>query len=70
MDDTIIKDKVKIQEILNEIDNLKKYSSELANNTRGEKLENLINNLSKNINLLNEETEKIYEENFLIENKE
>lgn len=60
-----VKDKAKIQEILDEIDNLKKYSNDLANNTRGEKLENLINNLNKNINLLNNKTEEIYNNNFL-----
>ncbi len=60
-----VKDKAKIQEILDEIDNLKKYSNDLANNTRGEKLENLVNNLNKNINLLNNKTEEIYNNNFL-----
>lgn len=60
-----VKDKAKIQEILDEIDNLKKYSNDLANNTRGEKLENLVNNLNKNISLLNNKTEEIYNNNFL-----
>lgn len=60
-----VKDKAKIQEILDEINNLKKYSNDLANNTRGDKLENLINNLNKNINLLNNKTEEIYNNNFL-----
>lgn len=60
-----VKDKAKLQEILDEIDNLKKYSNDLANNTRGEKFENLINNLNKNINLLNNKTEEIYDKNFL-----
>lgn len=70
MNDTRINDKMKVQEILNEISNLKKYSNELANNTSGDKLENLINNLTKNINVLNDETEKIYDENFLIDKEE
>ena len=60
-----VKDKAKIQEILVEIDNLKKYSSDLSNNTRGDKLENLINNLNKNITLFNNKTEEIYDKNFL-----
>ena len=60
-----VKDKAKIQEILDEIDNLKRYSNDLANNTRGEKLENLVNNLNKNISLLNNKTEEIYNNNFL-----
>ena len=56
--------KVKIQEILNELDNLKRYSNELANNVRGDRLENYINNLSRNVVLLSEQTEKVYEDNF------
>ena len=63
MDDKV-KDKVKIQEIMNEIANLKRYSNELGNNVRGDKLENYINNFSKNINLLNDEVEKIYQDSF------
>ena len=70
MDDTRITDKARIQEILNEISNLKKYNNELGNSIRGEKLENLINNLNKNLNMLNEKTEKIYDEHFINENKE
>lgn len=70
MNDTRINDKMKVQEILNEISNLKKYSNELANNISGVKLENLINNLTKNINVLNDETEKIYDQNFLIDKDE
>ena len=58
------KDKMKLQEIMDELSNLKKYSSDLSNNTRGDALENYINTLSKNINLLDEEVENIYEENF------
>ena len=70
MNDTRINDKMKVQEILNEISNLKKYNNELSNSIRGEKLENLINNLNKNLNMLNEKTEKIYDEHFINENKE
>ena len=58
------KDKEKLQEILNEIANLKRYNNELANNTRGEKLENYINCLSRNINNLNDKVENIYLNNF------
>ncbi len=58
------KDKEIIKELLLEIDNLKKYSNELANNTRGEKLENYILSLSKNITELNNKMEKIYQDNF------
>lgn len=58
------KDKEIIKELLLEIDNLKKYNNELANNTRGEKLENYILSLSKNITELNNKMEKIYQDNF------
>ena len=58
------KDKEKIQEILDEIANLKRYNNELANNTRGDKLDNYINSLSRNINNLNDKVETIYQENF------
>ena len=58
------KDKEKIQEILNEISNLKRYNNELANNTRGEKLENYIGALARNINYLNNKVEDIYEDSF------
>ena len=58
------KDKVKIQEMLLELSNLKKYANDLANNTRGDKLERYINVLSKNITLLDEHMEKTYEDNF------
>ena len=42
------KDKEKLQEILNEINNIKRYNNELANNTRGDKLENYIGALARN----------------------
>ena len=58
------KDKEKLQEIIDEIANLKRYNNELANNTRGDKLENYINSLSRNINNLNDKVETIYQENF------
>lgn len=57
-------DKVKIQEILNELTNLKNYSNDLANNIRGEKLENYTDSLNKNINILDNKTENIYENNY------
>ena len=64
MNDNINNDKLKIEEILEEIQNLKKYSRELANNTSGEKLENFIDSLSKDINQFEINVEKIYEEQF------
>lgn len=58
------KDKEKIQVILDEIANLKRFNNELANNTRGDKLENYINSLSRNINILNDKVEMVYQDNF------
>ena len=58
------KDKAKLEEMLNEIENLKKYNNELANNTKGEKLDNYIDSLSKDINFLKIKVEKVYEDNF------
>ena len=58
------KDKLIFDDILIEIDNLKKYNNELANNVRGDKLENYINNINSNINNYENNIEKIYEENF------
>ena len=55
-------DKTKIKEILNELSNLKKYSNDLANNTRGEKLESYIDNLSRNVVLLENKIETLYDE--------
>lgn len=60
--DDLVKDKLKLEEILNEIANLKKYKNELASNTRGEALEQYIDNLSKNINLLEQSVEKTYDD--------
>ncbi len=62
-----IKDKAKMQEILMELSNLKKYANGLSDNTRGERLERYIEALSKNINLFDEKVEKTYEENFNVE---
>ena len=61
MDNDTNKDKTKLTEILNEITNLKNYSNELAVNIRGEKLENYVNNLIKNINALETKVETVYE---------
>ncbi len=64
MDDKKLKDKLILDDILNEIDNLKRYNNELASNTRGEKLESYISNIQKNINTLETNVEKVYEEYF------
>ncbi len=54
-----ISDKAKMLEILNDVETLKQYGHELAENTRGEKLEDHINQLLKNITLLNNKVEDI-----------
>lgn len=58
------KDKDKLEEILNEIEKIRKYNNDLASNTKGDKLENYIDSLDKDINSLKIKVEKIYEENF------
>ncbi len=58
------KDKLIFDDILIEIDNLKKYNNELANNVRGDELENYINKVNSNIHNYENNIEKIYEENF------
>ncbi len=60
MEDSRVNDKIKMQEIMTEINNLKNLTNELANNTRGESLENYITTLSRNITLFNNKTESIY----------
>ena len=64
MDESINKDKVKIEEILNEIENLKKYNNELASSVRGEKLESYVDSLSKNIRLFQNKIEETYGSNY------
>ena len=64
MDDNTNQDKIKIQEILDEITNLRKYSGDLANNIRGEKLEEYVDNLNKSINSLEEKVEIIYDKKY------
>ena len=61
MDD---KDKVKLLELLDVIENLKNYSGELALNTRGEKLGNYVDNLIKNVNTMKTKVETIYENEY------
>ena len=69
MDESTIKDKTKIEEILNEIENLKKYNNDLASNTRGEKLENYIDSLSKDIILFQDKIEETYDNNYKSNNE-
>ena len=54
MEEIVSKDKLKLQDILDEIENLKNYNRELLDNTKGEKLENYIGNLDRSIEKLRE----------------
>ena len=63
MNDEIGKNKLKLQDIMIEIDNLKKYASDLANNSQGEKLENYIDKLEKDIEKAQDKLEIIYTNN-------
>ena len=63
MDEKENKNKQKIQNILNEIDLLKKYSKDLANASQGDKLENYINKLDKDIIKAQNKLEEMYTEN-------
>ena len=58
------KSKLKMQDIFNELINLKKYNSDLHNNVRGEKLENYLNELDKSILKAQNKAEDIYTKNF------
>ena len=58
------KSKLKMQDIFNELINLKKYNSDLYNNVRGEKLENYLNELDKSILKAQNKAEDIYTKNF------
>ena len=60
----IAKEKIKTRDILVEVDNLKKYVDQIANNVRSEKLESFINTMDKNIAILQTETENFYNENY------
>lgn len=64
MSESMNKDKIKIEEILNEVENLKKYNNQLASSVRGEKLESYVDSLNKNIKLFQDKLEETYEDNY------
>ena len=64
MNDNKSKNKLKMQDIINEINNLKKYNSDLFNNINGDTLESYVNELNKNIIKAETKAETIYTENF------
>ena len=64
MDDQSLKNKQKIQNVINEINNLKKYTNELANNISGEKLEEYCNKITKDIVKAQDKVEELYTKKF------
>lgn len=58
------KNKLKTEDILIEIDNLKKYTNNVSSNIRSDKLESFVNLMNKSITKLQTETENYYNENF------
>ena len=60
MDDNKAKEKIKTQDILIEIDNLKKYIGGLASNVNSDQLESYINVIDKDITKLQDETELFF----------
>lgn len=64
MNDEDNKNKIKMQDVINELANIKKYNNDLFNNVSGEKLENYLNELNKNIIKAQDTAETIYTKNF------
>ena len=52
--------KVIIEDILNEIENIKKYNKEIANNVSGDTIESYVNKIEKDINELQTKIEDSY----------
>ena len=68
-DDNLIKRKTKTQDILIEIDNLKKYINKLSNNVRSDKLESFIETMENSITKLQGETENYFNNEINTTNK-
>lgn len=64
MSEDISKEKLKTQDILSEIENLKKCTNQIANNVRSNKIESLVDNINNNVNKLQNETEVFYNRKF------
>ena len=60
MNDEINKNKIKIEEIMKEIDDIKKYVNTLANNSKGDKLEGFIDKLDKDVIKTQNKLETMY----------
>ena len=62
MDNNVDKTKLRIQDIMSEIANLKKYNNDLRANCSGEKLEEYLDRLNNNIVQTQIKVENIYNE--------
>ena len=58
MDKMDSKDKLKLQDMLEEVESLKTYNRELLDNTKGEKLENYIGALDRSVDKLKEKLDE------------
>lgn len=61
MNNKAIEIKVKTQIILDEIDNLNKYSNLISLNVKGDTLESYMDNINKKIKKIKKETEIFYD---------
>ena len=57
------KNKLKIQDMIKELDNIKAYAKELSNNTNSETIENYIYKIEKDIIKVENKLETIYIKN-------
>ena len=64
MNDTDNKNKLKMQDTINELINIKKYNNDLFSNVKGDKLENYLNELNKSVVKAQDMAETIYAKNF------
>ena len=64
MNEEMSKNKLKMNDIVNEITNIKKYNNDLANNLKGDKLEEYLDKLNKDIIKAQDKIENIYTINF------
>lgn len=64
MNDKDAKNKLKMADIIDELNNIKKYNNELFSNVHGEKLENYLNELDKSIVKAENQAETLYTKYF------
>ena len=64
MENDISKEKNKTEDILLELDNLKKCITNLTNNVNSEKIESFIDAMNRNVNNLQNEVESFYNEKY------